>query len=753
MVRVGAKRRLEDKDTPKPKKSSPLGKRKIPQNSSNNNDNDSGRSSKRSRTSAIPYQTPESINKVLKAISKTTLKKKFEPSINAGTKIVAKNKAVKPKSAKTSTTKLKKVSIKTISSPKLKPTPKKKKTTPKPKNAKKLNSINNKTSDSSINKTQKLSNVIKASKLKEEKVKKASKSKPKIEEPKIEEVSNKKRKSKKETLHPKNVALYEKDPTFYSNLEIPYISTLAQSRLVFRAVLMNDSTLLKKLVSSTELSKIYSLCIPRSTMGDKDSADALELAVKLGNKDAIKILLELDPALETKLGPSPDLLIHAESTGHNSRMMFGHGLRQVTVGRGGKEGHAALLKDEKLYNIGSRLPQQAYNFQHIIRGIEGGMPYAMVEFLLTLYKDRESSVMNELLENIDSFVRHGNVEVAGKLAARALKHGGYGYNFLHVESLTNTTEPFTAFKPVSVVKKTTSGSRFTPLHSAATNPNPHYLQTLLTSRPEYNLVDRQNWMPIHYAAVCVGDGPLKLLLSRGVSTLVTEKDGNTPLLLAVLRGRLQNVKAILSHEMQNVENNEGDGDTDSPKAAVEATSSLEKINRHGLRPLHAAAQTGNIEIVKALLKAKADPEKFTPAQHEKLTPLMIACLNGHLDVVKLLVHHGVKTAVVDRRGRTAIFHAVINGHSHVLSYLIRLGVNTEVKDSSGNTLAIYAAAYGWYFPLKLLLEAGCDMVKGNDWKLTPIAIAFMKGHIGIVEMLVKVPGVEVNVPVDGDSGE
>lgn len=105
------------------------------------------------------------------------------------------------------------------------------------------------------------------------------------------------------------------------------------------------------------------------------------------------------------------------------------------------------------------------------------------------------------------------------------------------------------------------------------------------------------------------------------------------------------------------------------------------------------------------------------------------------------------------QNRTAIFHAVINGHAHVLSYLLRLGINPEVKDSSGNGLAHYAAAYGWYFCLKLLIEAGCDVVKGNDWQLTPLAISFMKGHIGIVEMLVKQPGVEINSPVDGDSGK
>ena len=92
------------------------------------------------------------------------------------------------------------------------------------------------------------------------------------------------------------------------------------------------------------------------------------------------------------------------------------------------------------------------------------------------------------------------------------------------------------------------------------------------------------------------------------------------------------------------------------------------------------------------------------------------------------------------------------GHAHIVSYLLRLGDNHLAKDSSGNTLVHYAAAYGWYFNFKLLMEAGCCPNEPNQWKMTPIAIAFMKGHIGLVEVLLKEPGVNVNSAIDDSKG-
>jgi hypothetical protein len=48
-------------------------------------------------------------------------------------------------------------------------------------------------------------------------------------------------------------------------------------------------------------------------------------------------------------------------------------------------------------------------------------------------------------------------------------------------------------------------------------------------------------------------------------------------------------------------------------------------------------------------------------------------------------------------------------------------------ESSGNTCLHYAAAYGWYFCLVCLMNGGARLDVLNEWKLSPLAVAYLKG--------------------------
>jgi ankyrin repeat protein len=61
-----------------------------------------------------------------------------------------------------------------------------------------------------------------------------------------------------------------------------------------------------------------------------------------------------------------------------------------------------------------------------------------------------------------------------------------------------------------------------------------------------------------------------------------------------------------------------------------------------------ASQYGHLEIVRLLLDAGEDPNRFNPVGgHSHSTPLHQAAGNGHLDVVKLLVERGARLDVKD----------------------------------------------------------------------------------------------------------
>ena len=51
--------------------------------------------------------------------------------------------------------------------------------------------------------------------------------------------------------------------------------------------------------------------------------------------------------------------------------------------------------------------------------------------------------------------------------------------------------------------------------------------------------------PVHYAAVCVGPGPIKLLLTRGIDPREGDREKLTPLMLASKYGRVHNIHVLL----------------------------------------------------------------------------------------------------------------------------------------------------------------------------------------------------------------
>jgi len=71
-------------------------------------------------------------------------------------------------------------------------------------------------------------------------------------------------------------------------------------------------------------------------------------------------------------------------------------------------------------------------------------------------------------------------------------------------------------------------------------------------------------------------------------------------------------------------------------------------SEHRHLALGLASQYGHLEIVRLLLDADEDPNRFNPVGgHSHSTPLHQAAGNGHLDVVKLLVERGARLDVKD----------------------------------------------------------------------------------------------------------
>lgn len=89
------------------------------------------------------------------------------------------------------------------------------------------------------------------------------------------------------------------------------------------------------------------------------------------------------------------------------------------------------------------------------------------------------------------------------------------------------------------------------------------------------------------------------------------------------------------------------------------------------RALAWAAQYGHVEIVRLLVDAGEDPNRYNPeSAHSHSTPLHQAALAGHLDVVRLLAERGANGNIRDiRYQRTALEWAEYAGQATVAEFL------------------------------------------------------------------------------------
>ncbi len=102
------------------------------------------------------------------------------------------------------------------------------------------------------------------------------------------------------------------------------------------------------------------------------------------------------------------------------------------------------------------------------------------------------------------------------------------------------------------------------------------------------------------------------------------------------------------------------------------------------------------------------------------SPLMLAALNGLLDLSQKLINKG---ADVNKPGWTPLHYAATRGHLQLMSLLLDHYAYIDASSANGTTPLMMAAFYGTPSAVKLLLEAGADPMIKNDLGLTAVDFA------------------------------
>jgi ankyrin repeat protein len=105
--------------------------------------------------------------------------------------------------------------------------------------------------------------------------------------------------------------------------------------------------------------------------------------------------------------------------------------------------------------------------------------------------------------------------------------------------------------------------------------------------------------------------------------------------------------------------------------------------------LHYAAVDGYDEVAALLLDKGASANS---RDRKGMTPLMWACFNGHLGVVKMLVQHMHGQGLQERsdRGWTALHNAAYRGHEDIVRCLLLGGADLTITDNEGRTPRAHA---------------------------------------------------------------
>lgn len=142
------------------------------------------------------------------------------------------------------------------------------------------------------------------------------------------------------------------------------------------------------------------------------------------------------------------------------------------------------------------------------------------------------------------------------------------------------------------------------------------------------------------------------------------------------------------------------------------------LNPQGVHGLLLAVQEPSPKVADVLIRWPKTNVEFRTAKDE--SPLMLACLRGHLELARKLIERG---ADVNKTGWAPLHYAATNGHVDIMDLLLDHHAYIDAESPNGTTPLMMAAMYGSSAAVRLLLDAGADSTLRNQLGMTAIDFA------------------------------
>jgi len=160
---------------------------------------------------------------------------------------------------------------------------------------------------------------------------------------------------------------------------------------------------------------------------------------------------------------------------------------------------------------------------------------------------------------------------------------------------------------------------------------------------------------------------VKSLISQGINPNLVDSNGNPMLVLAIKDRSYKVIDVLLATKGMDVD----------------------LSNKQGETPLMIASINGDLPLVRTLvLKNKAQLD------HISWTPLHYACAKGHLDIAQFLIANGAKVDSLSLGGTTPLMMAVQSGNELLVKLLLDKGANLQLRNAEAITAIDIADIYG-----------------------------------------------------------
>lgn len=173
-----------------------------------------------------------------------------------------------------------------------------------------------------------------------------------------------------------------------------------------------------------------------------------------------------------------------------------------------------------------------------------------------------------------------------------------------------------------------------------------------------------------------------------------------------------------------------------------STNKSPEVMNPVLFPIHDAAEVGDVEQVKALLKAW--PELLEAPDEKGVTPLHIAAANGRKEVAEALLARRANVALKTKLGWTPLHFAAGKGDPATVALLLAYRAPVNAKTPMDITPLHLAVREGRTEAARLLLEQKAEVNQHDKGTgATPLHLAAESGSSPLVELLLA-HGAEVN---------